>query len=182
MRDATRGATATDAITADGLADPIRLSVRGWIRMHPLPFATWVLSLFALGVSIYLTITHFDSAVSLVCSDKGTINCAKVTTSSQSMVFGIFPVAVLGLAFYVFMAAVNSPLGWRMDRREVKWLRLGSVVVGMGFVLYLIFAEVVQIGAICLWCTSVHIATFLVFALVVYEATSWTAQRARARR
>jgi uncharacterized membrane protein len=80
------------------------------------------------------------------------------------------------------MAAVNSPLGWRMDRREVKWLRLGSVVVGMGFVLYLIFAEVVQIGAICLWCTSVHIATFLVFALVVYEATSWTAQTARARR
>ena len=42
--------------------------------------------------------------MTLVCSDKGLMNCEEVTTSPQSMVFGIFPVAVLGLAFYVFMA------------------------------------------------------------------------------
>jgi uncharacterized membrane protein len=118
----------------------------------------------------------------LACSDKGLVNCTKVTTSAQSMVFGIFPVAVLGLAFYVFMAAINSPLGWRLDRREVKWLRLGSVIVGMGFVLYLIYAELIQIGSICLWCTSVHAATFLIFALLVYEATSWMTQTGKARR
>ena len=38
----------------------------------------------------------------------------------------------------------------------------------MGFVLYLIYAELIQIGAICLWCTSVHVATFLIFALIVF--------------
>jgi uncharacterized membrane protein len=169
------------AAVADALSQPAGGGVPGWIRTHPLPLATWVLSLFALGVSIYLTITHYDSSVALVCSDKGVINCAKVTTSSQSMVFGIFPVAVLGLAFYLFMAAINSPLGWRWNRREVKWLRLGSIVVGMGFVLYLIYAEVIQIGNICLWCTSVHVITFVLFGLLVYEATSWTSQAARAR-
>lgn len=172
---------ARDATTTD-LAQPAGGGVRAWARTHPLQLTTWVLSLFALGVSIYLTITHYDTSVTLACSDKGLVNCTKVTTSSQSMVFGIFPVAVLGLAFYVFMAAINSPLGWRLNRREVKWLRLGSVIVGMGFVLYLVYAELIQIGNICLWCTSVHVATFLIFALLVYEATSWTSQTTRARR
>ncbi len=158
------------------------LGLVGWLRAHPLQLTTWLLSLFGLGVSIYLTIAHYDTSVSLICSDKGLVNCAKVTTSTQSMVFGIFPVAVLGLAFYIFMALINSPLGWRWDRREVNLLRLGSVVIGMGFVLYLVYAEVIQIGNICLWCTSVHVATFLLFALLVYEATSWTSATAGGRR
>ena len=34
-----------------------------------------------------------------------------MTTSPESMVFGIFPVAVLGLAFYVFMAAAHLAVG-----------------------------------------------------------------------
>ena len=179
---ASRGAVASaGAVAADDVTPPPAGGAVAWMKTHPLPLATWVLSLFALGVSIYLTITHYDSSVSLVCSDKGLVNCAKVTSSSQSMVFGIFPVAVLGLAFYLFMTAINSPLGWRWNRREVKWLRLGSVVVGMGFVLYLIYAELIQIGNICLWCTSVHLATFILFGLLVYDATSWTSQPAQAR-
>jgi uncharacterized membrane protein len=141
--------------------------------MGGLPLATLILSLYGLGASIYLTIAHYDTHVSLACSDKGVINCAKVTTSPESMVW-IFPVAVLGLAFYVFMVAINSPWGWRLDWPAVRWLRLGSVIVGMGFVLYLIYAEVDVIHAICLWCTSVHVATFLIFGLLVfYAAFSW---------
>lgn len=178
-RAAVRTTTTADATTTD-LAQPTGGGALSWVRTHPLQLTTWVLSLFALGVSIYLTITHYDTSVTLACSDKGIVNCAKVTTSSQSMVFGIFPVAVLGLAFYVFMAAITSPLGWRLDRREVKWLRLGSIIVGMGFVLYLVYVELIQIGNICLWCTSVHVATFLIFALLVYEATSWAMPTAKA--
>src|SRR5215469_479289 len=151
-----------------------------------LPLATWLLSLYGLGASIYLTIAHYDTHVQLVCSDKGLINCAEVTTSSQSMVFGVLPVAVLGLAFYVFIVAINSPWAWRLQRpaaggqlsawsgnltTSIMWARLISVVVGMGFVLYLIYAEVIQIGAICLWCTSVHVATFLIFALIVFDSS-----------
>jgi uncharacterized membrane protein len=150
--------------------------------------ATLVLSLFGLGVSIYLTIAHYDASVQLLCSDKGFVNCAEVTTSPTSMVFGIFPVAVLGLAFYVFMTVINSPWAWRWQRgadpaapgavawvrARLPWIRLGSLVVGMCFVLYLIYAEIIDIGAICLWCTSVHVATFLLFTLIVFEAAfSW---------
>ena len=44
--------------------------------------------------------------------ESGLVNCTKVTTSPQSYVFGI-PVAVLGLAFYVFAAAIMSPWAWQ---------------------------------------------------------------------
>jgi uncharacterized membrane protein len=139
--------------------------------MGALPLATFILSLYGLGASIYLTIAHYDTSVRLACSDKGLVNCQAVTTSPESIVFGVFPVAVLGLAFYVFMVAVNSPWGWRLNWPPVRWARLGSVILGMCFVLYLIYAEIDEIHAICLWCTSVHVATFLIFALLVFHAT-----------
>jgi uncharacterized membrane protein len=158
---------------AAGLADsPAVKTEDGRFRVPA--WAQWtslVLSLAGLGVSIYLTIAHYTSTSILACSSKGYVDCAKVTTSSQSMVFGVLPVAVLGLAFYVFMVAVNSPWGWRMRIPLVWWARLGSVVVGMGFVLYLLYAEIIQIGNICLWCTSVHAITFLLFVLLVFIAT-----------
>ena len=167
-----RSEPVADDAAVDEVA-PARSGVLGWVRANPLKFTTWLLALFGFGVSIYLTITHFDTHIQISCSDKGLVNCQKVTTSAQSMVFGIFPVAVLGLAFYTFMVAINSPLGWRFSQPLVRWARLGSVIVGMGFVLYLIYAEVIQIGNICLWCTSVHAVTFLMFALLIYDATSW---------
>ena len=87
-----------------------------------------LLSLYALGASIYLTIAHYDTHVTLACSDKGLVNCAEVTTSSQSMVFGIFPVAVLGLAFYVFMTALNSPWVWRLQQTGSEQLATVAAV------------------------------------------------------
>jgi len=167
-----RPVPATDDAAVDDVA-PARTGVFGWVRANPLKFTTWLLAIFGFGVSIYLTITHYDTHITIACSDNGLVNCQKVTTSAQSVVLGIFPVAVLGLAFYTFMVAINSPLGWRFDLPLVRWARLGSVIVGMGFVLYLIYAEVIQICNICLWCTSVHVVTFVMFALLIYDATSW---------
>jgi uncharacterized membrane protein len=134
-------------------------------------WTTWALSLAGLGVSIYLTIAHFNESVSLICPATSTINCEKVTTSPESYVFGI-PVAVLGLAFYLFMAAVNSPWVWRIAWPPLWWARIGSVVVGILFVLYLIYCELFKIGAICLWCTSVHVITFCLFGLIVFSAAA----------
>ena len=132
---------------------------------------TWILSLAGLGVSIYLTIAHYNTAVTLACPATSTINCEKVTTSPESIVFGI-PVAVLGLAFYVFLAVVNSPWAWRITWPPLRWARVGSVVVGILFVLYLIYAEMFSIRAICLWCTSVHVITFALFVLIVFSAAA----------
>jgi uncharacterized membrane protein len=139
-----------------------------WVQI-----STFVLALFGLGVSIYLTIAHFTESTLAGCSEtKGLVNCTKVTTSAQSYVFGI-PVAVLGLAFYLFAVAIMSPWAWRAARREIHILRMASVVVGVGFVLYLLYAELFIIGSICLYCTSVHVITFVLFVLTAIAAAAW---------
>jgi uncharacterized membrane protein len=133
---------------------------------------TFILALGGLGVSIYLTIAHFTESALAGCSESGLVNCTKVTTSPQSYVFGI-PVAVLGLAFFVFLVAIMSPWAWQARRREVHMLRIASMVVGIGMVIYLVYAEFIIIGSICLYCTSVHIITFLLFVLTAFGAAAW---------
>ena len=166
------------ALTAESAASKadIPFSAPAWIQWTAL-----ALSLAGLGMSIYMTIAHYTSTSILVCSNKGYINCAKVTTSPESMVFNIFPVAVLGLAFYVFMVAINTPWAWRSGIAAIWWARLAGIITGMGFVLYLIYAEVIQIGNLCLDCTTVHIITFLLFGLLIFAATFKTPSRADAR-
>ncbi len=127
---------------------------------------TWVLATVGLGISTYLTIVHFDTTLQLVCSDNGAINCTKVTTSSESYFLGI-PVAVLGLFQYVAMVALCSPWAWRSTRREIHLARLAFAVVGMGFVLWLFSAEALIIKAFCLWCSGVHVVTFVMFVCVI---------------
>jgi uncharacterized membrane protein len=130
--------------------------------------STGVLSLLGLGVAIYLTVDHF-AKIPLVCSDSGIINCTKVTTSAESYFLGI-PVAVLGLCFYAVMVVVNSPFAWRSSDRRIHLLRLALMVIGMCFALYLVACELLIIGNICLWCTSVHVITFIIFVIVVTAA------------
>jgi uncharacterized membrane protein len=129
------------------------------------PVATLLLSLAGLGVATYLTVTHFDKTA-LVCTDNGAINCAKVTSSPQSEILGI-PVAMLGLAFFVPMIALCLPAAWRAADRRIHLARLILSIIGVGMILYLIIAELFIIKAICLWCSGVHVITFLLFVIVV---------------
>jgi uncharacterized membrane protein len=129
------------------------------------PITTLVLSIAGLGIATYLTITHFDK-VALVCSDNGAINCAKVTSSPQSVIFGI-PVAMLGLAFFIPMIALCLPVAWRTADRRVHLARLILSITGVGMIIYLISAEFFVIKAICLWCSGVHVITFILFVIIV---------------
>ncbi|HTQ93224.1 MAG TPA: vitamin K epoxide reductase family protein [Streptosporangiaceae bacterium] len=161
------GAAARAPRTAEVSAEPAERGPAPWLQI-----ATLVLALAGLGVSIYLTIAHFTESALAGCSESGLVNCTKVTTSPESYVFGI-PVAVLGLAFFVFAVAIMSPWAWQSARREVHLVRIASMVVGIGFVLYLIYAELFIIGSICLYCTSVHVITFVLFVLTVFAAAAW---------
>ena len=38
--------------------------------------------------------------------------------------------------------------------------------------LYLVYTELFTLDAICLWCTGVHVITFLLFALIVFSAAA----------
>jgi uncharacterized membrane protein len=133
-------------------------------------WAWWItlpLALLGLADSIYLTVAHYSDTVKLVCSDTGSINCAKVTTSSQSEIFGHIPVAVTGLGFFIVAVAFMTPWAWRARSPIIYWLRVGGVTAGLGMVIYLVWVEAVQLKAICLYCTGVHIITFLLFLTVL---------------
>lgn len=142
--------------------------------------STFPLTIVGLGVSIYLSIEHATSSTSFACPESATINCLKVTTSTYSKVAGI-PVAYLGLAFFVGALAIFSPWGWRIRPSMGRMARLASVTVGLGMVVYLVWAELYRIHAICLWCTSVHVIAFLLFAITLMaEAGGPTEDRASA--
>lgn len=128
--------------------------------------ATLVLVAGGLAVSIYLTITHYTTHVRLACSASGVIDCQKVTTSPQSFIAGV-PVAVLGVAFFVVAAVLCLPAAWRSPSPAVRYARIGWAVAGVVMVVRLVYAELFQIDAICLWCTVVHAVSVLLFAVVL---------------
>ena len=154
-----------------------------WLQVTSL-----VLAVIGLAISAYETYAHYNGSHLAGCPSGagGTFNCTAVITSSQSVVFNVFPVAVLGLAFYVFAVVIFSPWAWRfrglairlggrrvrITSRGVDIVRLGSVIVGMGFVMYLIYAEF-QIGSVCEYCSGVHLVTFLLFCITVVSAALW---------
>jgi uncharacterized membrane protein len=155
-----------------------------WLQITSL-----VLAVIGLAISAYETYAHFNGSHLAGCSAKpgSTFDCTAVITSSQAMVFGVIPVAILGVVFYVFAIVIFSPWAWRLERLDVKLLgrtwhivrrdvslvRLGSMIVGMGFVVYLIYAELVQIGQACEYCSGVHLVTFLLFCITVFSAAIW---------
>jgi uncharacterized membrane protein len=141
---------------------------------------TFVLSLIGLGLASYLTYEHFQPVFQGCAFSSGVINCQKVTTSSESHILGI-PVAILGLANYVVMVALNSPWAWRARVRWIHVARFVLAIASMCFVLWLIYAEVEIIGAICLYCTGVHVVTFallIVLTIVSPAQLGWNKSRA----
>lgn len=145
----------------------------------PAPLAT-VLCVLGLAVASYLTYEHYTASTSLSCPmSGGAINCLKVTTSSYSMIHGV-PVALLGLVFFVVMIVVQSPPAWRSPSPAVRYARLAWSVVGVLTALWLIYAELFRIDAICLWCSAVHVLTLLVFFTTVFGTLSATDHQSEA--
>lgn len=132
---------------------------------------TIVLGLIGLGISIYLTIVHYSTSVTLACSSTGTINCEKVTTSPQSFLLGR-PVALWGLLYFVVAIAICLPQAWSSPSRELAFGRVALMALGVLFVLRLIYAELFEIDAICLWCTAVHAVMLVLFGAVVFATAS----------
>jgi uncharacterized membrane protein len=76
--------------------------------------------------------------------------------------------------------ASTGPAAVSPARRSVGWLpwtALALCVLGLAdsgyqvYTHYLIYRELISLGRICPYCTSVHIITFLLFGLLVYDAT-----------
>jgi uncharacterized membrane protein len=130
------------------------------------PVTSLGLSLVALAVASYLTVTHYADPAALACPDTGIVNCALVTTSSWSVVLGV-PLAVLGLVWAAVMTGLTLPWSWRRPARWVDGTRLVLSGAGAAMVLYLVYVELFRIGAICLWCTAMHVTAVILFGVIL---------------
>lgn len=147
------------AASAGATAALERATLPGWLTGGSL-----LLAVVNTLVSAYLTFEHFTAAATLACPEGQVVNCQRVTESSYSMLLGI-PVAVLGLLWCLVVVAMCLPQAWRAPRLDLP--RIALLALGVVFVLYLVWAELFGIGAICLWCTAVHVITVVLFILLL---------------
>ncbi len=125
------------------------------------------ISILGLLVSAYLTVQHYTNKP-VACPSVGIINCESVLNSPYSYVLGV-PVCVLGVLFFIAEFALIF-----LGNRDMLVLFNG---LGIGFVVYFIYSEYL-IGSICIYCTSVHVITVLLFITSVYMYRSTSAKAA----
>lgn len=142
------------------------------IRRAPLAAAVIALALVGLGISIYLTVEHYRN-VAPVCTIGGAFDCAKVTSSAYSVLPGTsVPITIPGMLWFLGSGGFAAVMLWYLarERREPPQLRLWFVLwagAGLIFVLYLVYVEIVQLRALCAWCTGVHALTLVIFLLAL---------------
>lgn len=135
-----------------------------------------LMSVVGLGISIYLTIVHYNSKVSLFCTTGGVVNCQSVTSSAYSVIPGTtIPITIPGMLWFVVLGALASVGLWAAARsvEAPSWLRLYTLlwtIPGLAFVLYLVYCEIVLVQRICEWCTGVHLLTLASFLVAL---TRW---------
>lgn len=132
----------------------------------------WAILISAVGglaVVTYLTFVEARGGP-VACGPSG--GCDTVQHSKYSVLFGILPVGVLGLAGYV--GIVVAWLVWQFGPESLKKLSLlalwGMCVFGVLFSIYLTFLEPFVIGATCMWCITSAVLMIVLLLLATPAA------------
>ena len=124
-----------------------------------LPSVAVLVSVAGIAVSVYLTVVHYAGFVP-ACPVSRAINCEAVLSSPYAVIAGTsIPTSAAGIVWF----AVNAVL-WARPRRI---LLLAWSLLGLLTVIYLLFIEIVLIGAICLWCTAAHLLVVVLVLIAV---------------
>jgi uncharacterized membrane protein len=116
------------------------------------PALLLALAVAGLGVSSYLTYTHWANAT-VACGGIG--NCDAVNNSQYAEVAGI-PVALLGVLCYLALIALALPwLWWRPSGPAWPVMCFwGLSLVGTLYSAYLTYVEIFVLEAICVYCVT----------------------------
>jgi uncharacterized membrane protein len=109
------------------------------------------------AIAAYLIVVHY-SHLSPVCTTGG---CEKVQKSSYAEAGGI-PVAVLGLVAYAAVLLTTAVRG-------IPAALAGAVIAlsGLAFSMYLLWAQLARIHAICQWCVANDVVIAVLAVLCV---------------
>jgi uncharacterized membrane protein len=162
------------ATSLDEARGPARLLAIA--RRWPGLMAMALMALAGLGISIYLTIVHYNTKVTLFCTSGGIVNCQQVTSSAWSVVPATsIPITVPGMLWFVISGglALWSLAALARGEMEPARARLALLVwsaAGLLCVLYLVFVEIALVQKICEWCTVIHLLTLATFLIAL---TRW---------
>lgn len=122
-----------------------------------------ILSLIGLGISLYLTYTHYFGLAPLCLASGG---CETVQSSKYAVMFGI-PVPLIGVAGYAAML-----VSLRIRSEFGRLLGVLLTVGGFAFSAYLTYLELFVIHAICQWCATSALVVTVLACLMTYRYLS----------
>lgn len=112
--------------------------------------AMTMLAVVGLADSLYLTWYHYDPAARACFAAGG---CEAVNGSRFAMIGGV-PVAVIGVAGYLFIGATLAVARWGPSpaRRPAGFATYAFAAAGTAFSVYLTTVEALVLRAYCTWC------------------------------
>lgn len=128
-----------------------------------------LLSIIGIIDTAYLTFEHFNNTVPY-CADTAFIDCGAVLKSAYSVVYGI-PLTIIGLGYYLTVFFLTS-YGLLRKNRLALSLIIGLSIGGFIFSGFLLYLQLIVIGAICLYCTLSGIVTSTIFLITFFGLTS----------
>jgi uncharacterized membrane protein len=95
------------------------------------------------------------------------LSCEQVLSSRFAVIGGSgLPTSAAGIAWFTLSAGLAIAL-LRASRPPLRRIQLAWSAIGLATVVYLLFVEIVQLGAICLWCTAAHVLVLLIFLIAL---------------
>lgn len=116
-------------------------------------------SVAGLAISIYLTVVHY-STIPLACPASAVVNCEQVLSSRYAVIGGsALPTSAAGIIWFAIAAGLVL---LRRRRALLAWSSIGLMTA-----LFLVYVEIVQLGAVCIWCTAAHAMVLLIFLIAL---------------
>lgn len=110
----------------------------------------------------------------LNCDLSAFVSCSAVVSSNQSEAFG-FPNTLIGIASFAVIVTLGVLMAARVTMPRFVWAGLQvGVIFGIGFVTWLQYQAIFEIGKLCPWCMVVWAMMIPMFVLVTARATGWT--------
>jgi uncharacterized membrane protein len=135
-------------------------------------FPGWIvppLAVIGLAVAVYLSYVEV-SETRAACGPVG--NCNAVQSSPYAKLFGILPIAVMGMGGYIAILAVwfFQRLGPESLKRQARLVLWGLGIFSVLFSTYLTFLEPFVIGATCALCLASAVVVTIILWVSILPA------------
>lgn len=114
-------------------------------------------------VSLFAAAEIIDAALLKICTVNTFVSCAAVAQSGKTTTFGI-PDYLVGIGGFILIIIFNGVGERRPEHKAWVWALLALTTVGVAYSAWLLYVELVLIGAICLVCASAYVMGIVAWA------------------